>query len=76
MSTETENLVVEILRRIQSDLASVKLDMVDIKHRMSSIELHIGELSSSFAGQSLRIDRLDERLARIERRLELQDTEK
>ena len=71
MSQETESLVLEILKKIQTDVASVKFDMVDLKHRVSMIERNTADIATSYAGQSLRIDRLEERLDRIERRLEL-----
>lgn len=71
MTQETENLMLEILKRIQADIAGFKFDMVDLKHRVSLIERNTADIASSYAGQSVRIDRLEERLDRIERRLEL-----
>jgi hypothetical protein len=71
MTAETESLVLEILKKIQGDIAGLKFDMVDVKHRISMIERNTADIAASYAGQSLRIDRLEERLDRIERRLEL-----
>ncbi len=71
MTEETESLVLEILRKIQADIAALRFDMVDLKHRVTMIERNTADIASSFAGQSARIDRLDERLDRIERQLEL-----
>lgn len=45
--------------------------MVDLKHRVGMIERNTADTASSYAGQSVRIDRLEERLDRIERHLEL-----
>ena len=71
MTVEIENLMLEILKKIQADISSLKFDMVDLKHRVSMIERNTADIATSYAGQSLRIDRLEERLDRIERRLEL-----
>lgn len=69
MTEEAESL--EILRKMQADIASLRFDMVDLKHRVSMIERNTADIASSFAGQSARIDRLEERLDRIERRLDM-----
>lgn len=71
MTEQTENIVIEILKRMQIDMREMRSDLLDLKHRVSAIELHVGELATTYAGQSIRLDRFDERLARIERRLEL-----
>ena len=71
MTVETENLMLEILKIIQTDISSLKFDMVDLKQRVSMIERNTADIATSYAGQSLRIDRLEEPLDRIERRLEL-----
>jgi predicted nucleic acid-binding Zn-ribbon protein len=64
-------LLIEILKKIQADISGLKFDMVDLKHWVSTIERNTADIASSYAGQSARIDRLEERLDRIERRLEL-----
>jgi hypothetical protein len=38
---------------------------------VTGIEVTMGQMSSLLASQSLRLDRMDERIARIERRLDL-----
>jgi hypothetical protein len=38
---------------------------------MTSLELQVSTLHGDFAGQSMRIDRIEERLGRIEKRLGL-----
>jgi hypothetical protein len=50
MTDETENLLLEILRRIQADMATVRFDLVDLKHRISMIERNTADIASSFAG--------------------------
>jgi archaellum component FlaC len=49
----------------------MELDMQDIKSRMTGIEITFSQMSSQLASQSLRLDRMEERIGRIERRLDL-----
>jgi uncharacterized coiled-coil protein SlyX len=75
MATEPENLVLEHLRLIRNDIRDfrqeVRGDLGDLKFRMTAVEQQVATLNGSFAGQSLRIDRIEQRLDRIERRLNL-----
>lgn len=73
MSTTPENLVLEMLRAIRADLAEVKADVRDLKLRMNSLDRHLAALTTDRADTLERYDRLAERVARIERRLELSD---
>jgi tetrahydromethanopterin S-methyltransferase subunit G len=73
MNESTENLVLEILRRMQADMAILRDDMRDVKTRLSSIEGRLAHSSADHATQSLRIDRLEDRLERIEHRLDIHD---
>lgn len=64
MSDEAANLVLEHLRSIRAGMDQLTHDIHDVKFRLSQMEetmLHHGR----------RFDRLDERLARIESRLNL-----
>ncbi len=60
----TNELIFETLKAIQATLARHTEDLREIKGR-------IGILEAQYASLSTRIDRLDERLARVEKRLEL-----
>jgi len=71
MTEETENLVVEHLRRIRASQERMELEISDLKSRVSAIELIQGQILALLGGLGQRMDRFDERLARIERRLEL-----
>lgn len=42
MSENVENLVLEHLRHIRSKVDQIADDMIDLKHRMSSLESSIG----------------------------------
>lgn len=65
--TETENLVLRLLRNIDQKVDALRDDMSEVKTR-------IGILEQQYASLSNRIDRIEHRLDRIERRLELAET--
>lgn len=78
MAENIENLVLEQLRAIRSDIAAVKEDTREIKSRLVIVESGIaslrrdgGDYSASIADQHLRYDRINDRIERIEKLLEL-----
>jgi hypothetical protein len=71
MTAETENMVLEMLRRIRASQERTELDVADMKVRMSALEQHQGQLLTLLGTLNQRMDRFDERLGRIERRLDL-----
>jgi hypothetical protein len=73
MTDEVENLVLEQLRLIRKSVETAQGDLVDIKVRMSATERHLGEALIQIGALNTRMDRFDERLGRIERRLDLVD---
>lgn len=73
-----ENLILEHLRSIRTDIAGMRDDIREIKQRLSNLESGIGSLKrdtadlySENAAQHLRYDRLADRIEKIEKRLEL-----
>lgn len=60
----TENVVLEHLRAIRSGQDRHSDDLREIKGRL-------GILEQQYANLSIRVDRIDDRMARIEKRLEL-----
>ncbi len=73
-----ENLIIEHLRIIRSDVASVKSDVNEIKSRITSVEHGIATIRHESASQygdivdiHSRYDKLTERLTRIEKRLDI-----
>jgi archaellum component FlaC len=64
MSPATENLVLEHLRAIRATVDRLSDDMQEVKGRL-------GILEQQYACISIRLDRLDESVLRIERRLDL-----
>ena len=71
MTEKTENLILEILKRLQGDMADIKADVSDIKLRVTATEEHLATMMMSIAGLNARLDKLDGRVLRIERRLDL-----
>jgi hypothetical protein len=70
---ETDNLVLDHLRHIRRAVDETRLDILDLKTRMTTVEVSLGQIMTQLAGHSGRMDRIEERLARVERRLELSD---
>jgi septal ring factor EnvC (AmiA/AmiB activator) len=77
MAADIENLVLEQLRAIRAEIASVKEDTREIKSRLIIVESGIaslrrdgGDFAASIADQHLRYDRLNDRIDRIEKHLE------
>ncbi len=64
MSDEPENLVLVYLRRLDSKMDKLADDMLEVKQR-------IGHLEGQYASISRRVDSLDIRLERVERRLDI-----
>ncbi len=71
MTDEVGNLILERLRRMDDRLSNIEGDMHDIKLRTTLLEEHLGNVIVALGGVNSRMDRVGERLARVERRLEL-----
>ena len=71
MSGEPDNLILACLRRMDEKLDRVVSSVADLGRRVTSLESKVVLLHGDFAAQSERIDRIDVRLDRIERRLEI-----
>lgn len=78
MGTDTENLVLEHLRPITRRVDGIYETQQEYGRRLTGLEHGLADLkrmlahdSGNAAEQSGRIDRLAERLARVEQRLEL-----
>jgi archaellum component FlaC len=67
----TDNLILEHLRGIRGVVDRLTEDMREVKERLGILEIGIGNLGGQYASLSNRLDRLDERVARIEKRLDL-----
>jgi len=75
MSDQPESLTVIFPRRLDAKMDRVLDDMGDVRHRLTTLEIQVGQLASTeashYAGLAQRIDRVEQRLDRIERRLDL-----
>jgi hypothetical protein len=71
MPDETANLILEHLRHVRARIDSVAEDVADLKSRMSAQEEISGQILVMLGALGRRFDRSDERLARIERRLDM-----
>ena len=78
MTDNVENIVLEHLSAIRADIGAIRHDISDMKLRLGSLEEHvaglrrdIGLLHSDIAVTHKRLDHHDERMGRIERRLEI-----
>jgi predicted nucleic acid-binding Zn-ribbon protein len=60
----TDNIILEHLRAIRSTVDGLAADMREVKSRL-------GILEQQYASLSNRLDRMDERIGRIEKRLQL-----
>ena len=73
MTDQSQELMFEILRRIQADLSSVKEGQRDMRQEMISLRnyMHVmqGDINSLHSTNTQILDRLD----RIENRLELRE---
>ena len=66
MAAEPDNIVLQYLRRFDEKLDRVIDEMLDVKVRLTAV----GE---GLAGVNRRLDRLEIRVERVERRLDLVD---
>lgn len=73
MAEETQTLVLEILRRMQSDLAEVKGDVRDIKGQLIDIRTQLVTMQSDALRQERTAAALQVKVDRIETRLEFTD---
>ena len=66
-------MIQAMVQRVLDGQSMLREDMADVKRRLSSLEMAVAQVHSDFAGQSMRIDRVEGRLERIERRLDVGD---
>jgi hypothetical protein len=71
MADELDSMLLVYLRRIDEKVDRVLEVLSEHGRRITSLAAQVANLHGDFAGQSLRMDRIDRRLDRIEKRLEL-----
>lgn len=74
----TDNLIIEHLKPFQAGQERIERKLEEVNRRLANLEAgqasiiqHIGHLAAADAQQQLSADGFDQRLERIERRLEL-----
>ena len=67
----TNELIFQTLKRIQETLALHTQYHLETKERLGLVEYQVGGLTAQYASLSKRLDHVDERLTRIEKRLDL-----
>ena len=82
VTEKVDGLALGQLRAIRAHVVSIKDDVREVKHRSTSLEGAVSGLKrdqaagyADAADQHARYDRLAERLERVERRLDLRDTD-
>jgi hypothetical protein len=67
------DLTYELLKKMRGEQQEMRLDILDLKLRASATEDHLAGLVMSNSGINHRLDRIEERLGRVERRFELRN---
>jgi hypothetical protein len=75
-----DSLTLEILKSLRADMSGLRTDVRDIAFRVTQMDLGIAGIRSDlvhnyadYARQQVSIDRMNARIERIERRLDLVD---
>ena len=69
----SNELIYSVLQKMQSDMSDLKFDVRDLKVRMTLVEEHLGSSLIALSGVNSRLDRVSDRVERIERRLDLSE---
>lgn len=73
MTENVESLILEPPRRVHTRLDFIEGDIQELKTRATALNEHMTGIFIALSGNNARLDRTDERVKRIERRLELTD---
>jgi predicted nuclease with TOPRIM domain len=71
MAEVTNELIYSVLQTMQADISELKFDVRDLKVRMTLVEEHMGHSIIGVSGINARLDRLNDRVERIETRIGL-----
>jgi archaellum component FlaC len=76
MAEQVSNeLIYSVLQQVQADVSELKFDVRDLKVRMTMVEEHMGHSIIGISGVNARLDRLNDRVERIEKRIGLVDAQ-
>ena len=73
MTADVETLMLEILKRLQADMADVRQELAGIRLDISAMGQQLAGLTAAVYSGKSELDSLKRRVERIERRLELTD---
>lgn len=73
MTDADQSFMLELLKRIQADMADMKRDMTGIRVEIAAMGQQLGALTSAVYSSKSDTDDLRRRIERIERRLEISD---
>jgi predicted nucleic acid-binding Zn-ribbon protein len=73
MVEQTENLVLEILRRMQADMTEMKSDIKDLKTGQIEIRMQLHSMDGNVLRQERTIAAVQVKVDRIETRLDFTD---
>lgn len=73
MAEISNELIYEVLKSVQAQVAIIREDVGTIKARMTSLDHRLGIIHTDMAVFSERMDRIESRLERVETRLNLTD---
>ena len=74
MTNETENLILEHLKRFQAQMTRFEDRLDNIATDLRSVKQHMAAFMASEASQDAEVASMKPQLERIERRLELRDS--
>jgi predicted nucleic acid-binding Zn-ribbon protein len=69
----TNELMYEVLKSVQAQVALIREDVNAIKARMTSLDQRVGIVHTDMALFSERMDRMEGQMGRVETRLNLSD---
>lgn len=71
MTDEPDNSILRYLQRIDEKINSLQSDMREVKERLGILEVPYASLAVQSASLCRRVDAIDNRPSRIERRLDI-----
>jgi predicted nucleic acid-binding Zn-ribbon protein len=71
MAEEPEGIVLRYVRRIDERLDRIDVSLTNLVSRVASVEEQVAGLRKDFVRLEMRVGQMDDRMKRIERRLDL-----
>ena len=71
MTKQTENLIIEILKKMQNEQNNSQNTLTSLVNRVGNVEGELANIHSILAEHSIRMGHFSNRFERIERRLDI-----